>query len=235
MTPFVSRLKKVSRRFLTRPCILCGQSCAGPTDICTACQKDLPWHQSGCLRCGLPLPNNVTRCGQCLPKPLYFDRCICAFNYQFPVNRLILSFKNNEKLVYGKALSALFAIHLKDYQPLPDMLMAMPIHWITRRRRGFNQSGLIAADLCRQLNLPLLHHACKKIRWTAPQKSLNAASRYKNVVNAFEVTVDLNSLHIGLVDDVVTSMATTNSLSAELKKAGAREITILSLARASLP
>jgi ComF family protein len=228
-------LKKVSDELLNRPCILCGQASLGPTDICEPCQNDLPWYQSGCLRCGLSLPNNATQCGYCLTQKLYFDRCLCAFNYQFPINKLILSFKNNEKLIYGKVLAHLFADRLKRHPSLPDRLIPVPIHWITQRLRGFNQSDLISTDLGSLLAIPVVNRACKRTRQTQQQKSLNSVARRKNVGNAFAANIRLDHLHIGVVDDVVTSMATTNSLSRELKKAGAAKITILCLARAPLP
>ena len=235
MSAPLSILQKVSDELLNRPCILCGQPCLGPTDICAPCQIDLPWHQSGCLRCGLSLPNNTTHCGHCLTQKLYFDHCLCAFDYQFPVDKLILSFKNNEKLIYGKVLAHLFADRLKGHPSLPDRLIPVPIHWITRRLRGFNQSDLISTDLGRRLAIPVINRACKRTRQTQQQKSLNLVDRRKNVGNAFEANIRLDHLHIGVVDDVVTSMATTNSLSRALKKAGAEKITILCLARALLP
>ncbi len=235
MNTLLSFITKASDELLDRPCILCRQSCLGPTDICDPCQADLPWHQSGCLRCGLPLPNTTTDCGHCLSQKCYFDHCLCAFNYQFPINKLILAFKNNEKLVYGKVLAHLFADRLKHHPSLPDKLIPVPIHWLTRRLRGFNQSKLISTDLGQKLAIPVINHACKRTRQTQQQKLLNSVDRRKNVRHAFHVNARLDNLHIGLVDDVVTSMATTNSLSRELKKAGAAKITVLCLARAPLP
>ncbi|MCE5307024.1 MAG: ComF family protein [Acidobacteriales bacterium] len=114
-----------------------------------------------------------------------------------------------------------------------DVLVPMPLHWVRRWRRGFNQSYLLARELSRRTGIPVVG-ALRRKRSTASQASLSRAERRRNVRGAFEPRrdADVGGLRVLLVDDVLTTGATANACAAVLKRAGASCVTVLTLARA---
>ena len=89
-------------------------------------------------------------------------------------------------------------------------------------------AGKTIAD---RLDIPLLPHACERIRNTTPQSSLPWKARKRNVRNAFACGENLHGLHVAMVDDVMTSGATLDELARTLRRAGAQEISVWVVAR----
>jgi predicted amidophosphoribosyltransferase len=73
-----------------------------------------------------------------------------------------------------------------------------------------------------------------KVKETPPQIGLSAGERLTNIKNAFSVRGSLKDLSLLLVDDVITTGATGRECSKMLMKAGAKDVTVLALARAPL-
>ena len=94
-----------------------------------------------------------------------------------------------------------------------DAVVAMPLHWRRRLQRGFNQAELLASQIARKRNLPVLH-AVRRVRATRTQTGLTNAKRRDNVRGAFRVESDkrpeIDGRRILLVDDVYTTGATVN-------------------------
>jgi ComF family protein len=113
-----------------------------------------------------------------------------------------------------------------------DAVVAMPLHWRRRFDRGFNQAALIAAQVARRRKIPLLN-AVRRVRATRPQTGLTNAKRRDNVSGAFRCRRGrpLDGMRILLVDDVMTTGATASACGAVLKRAGAKSVTLLTVAR----
>ena len=109
----------------------------------------------------------------------------------------------------------------------------MPLHWRKRLERGFNQSELLAKFLAKRTGIPLVK-SLQRRKQTDPQAGLTRAQRRTNVAGAFEVNrrQEVQGRHILLIDDVLTTGATASACSAVLKRAGAKRVTVLTLARA---
>jgi ComF family protein len=111
----------------------------------------------------------------------------------------------------------------------PDAICAVPLAPNRRRRRGFNQSEVIGRALAKQVGLSYLD-ALERVRDTAPQVGLTAEERYLNVQNAFRAVTSLEGIHLGLVDDVLTTGATMRACAQAARQAGAARVTGLVLA-----
>lgn len=231
----ISRVKKLSYQLIQGRCILCQSPSRRDIDLCSPCESDLPWLTACCDCCALPLPakSSQNRCGRCLRKAPDFHQCIAALRYDFPVDRLIAGFKHQKKLHYGAVLSELWLDRCGDQLgPFPDALIPVPIHWRRCLQRGFNQSIILANDLGNALNIPV-YHAVKHPRATHSQQGLNAAARRKNLHHAFAFlpSADVKNKHLAVIDDVVTTTATANTMAAILARNGAARIDIWCLAR----
>ena len=113
-----------------------------------------------------------------------------------------------------------------------DVVVPMPLHWRKRWQRGFNQSELLAAAVARRIGAPLAR-AVSRRKFTPPQAGLTNAMRRTNVAGAFEVNKSsaLKDRRVLLVDDVLTTGATASACASAIRRAGARRVTVITLAR----
>lgn len=209
---------------------------------CQACLEDLPWQLTACQQCGLPLPSaaNMSEtllCGECLKTPPPFTHTSAAFRYLPPVSDRITRFKHQRDLVAGQFLTTQLAQQLKldyEYQPWPDAVTAVPLHWRRQLGRGFNQAAYICRQLSRELKIPILD-CCRRRKPTTQQQRLSRQQRLKNLRQSFEVITDIQDLHLALIDDVMTTGSTARELSSILLKAGAKQVDVWVLARTPSP
>lgn len=214
-------------------CLLCSSPNDGHGAICPSCLNDLAYNTAPCPACAKA--NTEARlCADCLIRPQTFiDKSRALFQYQYPVNHLIIHMKYKQGLDVanhmGEMLGELF---IEDDSALPDCIIPVPLH---RRRliaRGYNQAVELARPLSRQIGIKLDTSSCKRIRATTPQASLPAKKRKGNVRNAFSVIEACDYEHVLLVDDVITTGSTVNELARMLSLAGVRRIGVLAVARA---
>lgn len=217
-------------------CVLCGSSGFNRMDICVACYRDLPWIESACKQCAIPLAINgadAIECGHCLKKSPAFDHSISLFSYQNDAIKLIHQLKFNEKLTNARLLGSMLAAAVqKNGTVLPDCILPVPLSKKRLRQRGFNQSIELARPIHRALNIPISTGSVIRVRDTQSQTGLDRKQRRKNILNAFHVIQPLNAQHVAIVDDVVTTTSTVNELARILKKAGVKRVDIWSIARA---
>jgi ComF family protein len=136
-----------------------------------------------------------------------------------------------------KAISSCLAELLADYlqlNPLPgEAIVPVPLHPRRLRERGYNQSGLLAKELGKLTNLPVIQDSLIRVKEARPQvRASNVKERRRNVANAFICRDEkVNGKQIILVDDVCTSGATLESCASALKSKGAIMVWGLTLAR----
>ena len=135
---------------------------------------------------------------------------------------------------YGATrLAKLFAEHLqKEVRKAgwQGTICPVPLHWTRLALRGYNQAALIAKPLAHQLSYP--YHKClSRKKRTQQQAKLSRQARLGNVEDAF-VAKELSGKTFILVDDVITSGATTEACKQTLLKAGAASVKCVCVARA---
>jgi predicted amidophosphoribosyltransferase len=111
----------------------------------------------------------------------------------------------------------------------------MPLHANRLKERGFNQAVEIGRELAAITGVPMQAGWAARARDTPPQAGLKRDARKKNLRGAFECRPCVAGLHIGIVDDVMTTGSSLDELSAALKRAGAREVSCWVVARALPP
>lgn len=212
-----------------QPCVLCGGMSRDGL-WCNACDAAMPYLEGPhCPVCALPTAGGEV-CGHCLAQAPAFSRTTAVFGYAFPLDKLIQGMKFGEQLALADGFAKRLLERI-DKSDLPDYVIAMPLHPVKLRQRGFNQSMLLAATVARELKLKLLPHACRRVRDTPPQSALPWKERKKNVRNAFSCDTNLAGKRIALVDDVLTTGASLNALAGAVQKRGAAEIAAWVIAR----
>lgn len=159
-----------------------------------------------------------------------FTRTQALFAYAFPVDRMIQQLKYKEQLALAPLLGSLLAQHLQN--ELPDLWLPMPLHAKRLKERGFNQAVEIARELAAKTDIPMQANWATRERDTPPQAGLKRDARKKNMRGAFKCREKVAGLHVGIVDDVMTTGSTLDELAKTLRSAGAREVGCWVVARA---
>ena len=199
--------------------------------ICSDCWQTVsPYEGPMCRRCGKPLVSDVsTTCGECLEDEPAFSYARSFGLYEGVLKKAIslLKFYGIKRL--SKPLSDII-FHIE--MPRVDAVIPVPLHEKRLRQREFNQSALLAKYLAESLGIAVLLNCLVKVRDTMPQVGLNSGHRRKNIKRAFDIKQRelIEGKNIMLVDDVVTTGATVRECSRILKKAGARNIYVITLA-----
>ncbi len=213
-------------------CLLCLESTA-QTGLCQNCERLLARTGFACLGCAIPLAARGW-CGDCLREPPAFEGVLAAFDYRFPLDRLVQRFKFSADLAVGAYLGDALARAVAD-GPRPDLVVASPISARRLRERGFNPALLLARRVASRHGITLDGGCLAKTRHTPPQTGLDAAARRRNLRGAFRSGRRLEGLHVAVVDDVLTTGATLGALAGVLRAAGATRVTGWVVARTPEP
>jgi len=228
--------------FLPRLCVFCHEAVAGeaPAAVCFKCESRLQWIRSPlCPSCGRLFPvreGSDHLCGSCQKEPPPFVRARAAVVYEEegPSGSAIKSLK------YGRRLDMLPVMHhwlnsapCRELAEEADLIAPVPLHPRRLQQRGFNQALLLAqaytpAIVARELLV--------RVRYTPPQTTLKSPrERQENVKGAFGVPRPelVSGKRVLLVDDVYTTGATVKECARALRRAGAREVSIITVARVS--
>ena len=189
-----------------------------------------------CSSCRTPFLNaspldESGRCALCRQGLSGFDSVYSYGEYSGTLRRLIHLYKYGNIYPLAPPLAALLKRALPTQERF-DVIVPMPLHWMRRWRRGFNQSQLLAECVGKRTGLPV-SPAVRKRKSTPPQAGLTSAERRTNVAGAFQVKrrKEIEGRHVLLIDDVLTTGATAGACAAALKRSGASRVTVLTLAR----
>jgi ComF family protein len=169
------------------------------------------------------------RCADCVSEPPPFDASFALADYRQPLDALALDLKFHARLAlareFARRLARLANDAWLDASEKPDVIAPVPLADQRLGERGYNQAWQIARPLADALHVrsdaTLLH----RVIHTAPQSSLDLNARRVNVGRAFRVIKPVQGLHVGIVDDVMTTGATLEALARALKASGARRVT----------
>lgn len=169
-----------------------------------------------------------------------WDRMVIVGNYQKPLSDWVHRFKFRHQFWLDKGLSRLLLLAVVQARRthqlvLPDVILSVPLHHWRQWYRGYNQSDLLAKQLAQKLAIPYCDDLIKRVKYTQTQRGLNAKDRRRNMKNAFRVNELIQNFGYGsvaLVDDVITTGATLNEISLQLRHYGITEIQVWGLCRA---
>jgi ComF family protein len=222
-------------------CAGCGEpvSPTEPLEFCPSCRESLDLVRGpSCPTCGIPLSPEAPggyECGSCLEGLYRFDRARSAGTYRGLLREVIHRFKYDGHISLARPLAQLLLPAARELRALHeiDVVLPVPLHPRRLRERGFNQAALLARRIGGSLKIPVEYRALWRLRWTEPQIGLTSRERAENVRGAFGLTKKelVRDRTVLLVDDVFTTGETVDQCVRELKRGGAREVVVVTVAR----
>lgn len=211
--------------------------------FCRQClERVIPLEPPLCPCCGVMFRSRSGDdhlCGRCLERPPPFGKARTAFVYDRSLIDIIHCFKYKGKAQLARPLGELLYQAFKLFwqsEPV-DVVIPVPMHRRRLRKRGFDQTLLLASE-CRKhfrdRHLPVASELLVRIRETRSQTGLGLQAREANIHGAFGVRQPqkLAGLHLLLIDDVITTGATAAECARVLIDSGARRVDVLAVARA---
>jgi ComF family protein len=215
-------------------CALCGN--LSQNVLCHGCDEAY-WNEARlrCTVCAVPLSSirqagrAQYRCADCVAEPPPFEASFALADYRAPLDTLAVGLKFRARLMlageFARRLARLAHDARQAETAWPDVIAPVPLAGRRLTERGYNQAWQIAKPLARALRVRSDATLLERVIDSAPQSRLDLDARRRNVGHAFRVAKVVRGLHVGVVDDVMTTGATLEALARTLKAAGARRVT----------
>jgi|LGVF01.2.fsa_nt_gb ComF family protein len=221
-------------------CITCNKELSTKTKygLCDECLKNLPFNNSHiCYKCGDSLTGRGSYCLSCKDTKKDYEFARSPFIYEGKIKTLIYKLKYSKGKYLSPYISYLLIDEFIKHDWEVDIIVPVPLFKSRERKRGFNQASLIASKFEEVLNLPIENNNLVRVINTPTQTKLTRRERQANLNKAFKVidTQKLKGKNILLIDDIFTTGATTDECSKMLKKAGVKNIYVLTLAHVRRP
>ena len=186
-------------------------------------------------------------CSECLSSILIADDFRLQFEYdkKFTTEKIIKDFyaryvfetdktlqdiihalKYKKQFKLGTFLGEILSEGVKNLNWQFDLIVPVPIHPLKKAERGYNQSDYLVKGLSKSLGIPYSTKLLKRTKHTESQTHLAMTERAKNVANAFKVKNPelIKGKSFLLMDDVITTGATTQECGRALVNSGAKTV-----------
>lgn len=217
-------------------CAHCETFCDNSGPLCPDCDQKLLALAAapGCIHCATPLAQANAPCPRCLGKGLYpYEKVLRLAVFHEPLKTLIHHIKYNRRWPLADYLAdqLLAQPRIQNLLTQIDAILPVPLHRRQQLKRGYNQATLIALRIARKSRLPIIHPVVR-IRDTPSQTNLPQKARHANVRGAFALRKphQITTKRILIVDDVMTTGATLQSVARTLLPAKPAQLSALILA-----
>lgn len=224
-------------------CLGCGGLVESDFGLCGACWSETPFIGGlVCDGCGLPLPGGqpgeVAHCDACLKDPPRWSRGRAVMLYDGMARKLVLGLKHGDRQDIAAPAAAWMAETAAEVAEPGSLVAPIPLHWLRRVKRGYNQSALLSRRLAARLqgqgaqDLPDL---LERRRATPSLDGRGREERFATLAGRITVTprhaAAIRGRPVLLVDDVLTTGATFSAATEACLRAGASSVVVLALAR----
>jgi ComF family protein len=217
-------------------------ACREPVDgegVCAECWARLSFIEPPyCPRLGIPFvydPGPELLSMEAIASPPAYQRARAAVRYDDVARTLVHALKYHDRTDLAPTMGRWMARAGRELLGQADVLVPVPLHWRRGWSRRYNQSGALARAIGRQSGVEVATEALRRVRATEQQIGLSRAQRASNVQGAFKVApdrmADIQGRRVVLVDDVLTSGATTDACARALLRAKAAQVDVLVFAR----
>jgi len=221
-------------------CLACGAAVTPGGGLCPGCWAETPFIAGlACDSCGAPLPGRdegrAEHCDDCLTIARPWARGRAALVYKGAARRMVLALKHGDRHDLVPSLAAWMAEAAAPILEPGMMLAPVPLDRWRFLRRRYNQAALLGAAVARRAGLGWCPDLLARTRRTPSQEGRSRDARFANLQGAIRAHPSRKGLisgrHILIVDDVMTSGATLAASAEACHVAGARAVSILTLAR----
>lgn len=242
--PATARLARALLDLVLPPlCLACRRPVEENGALCADCWSEVtfiaPPH---CAICGFPFEYDrgiEAVCAACAGAPPAYDRARAVLRYDDASRGLVLGFKHGDQTYAAPAFGRWLARGGAALVAEADIVAPVPLHRFRLLRRRYNQAMLLARRVGRDCGVPVDPGLLIRRRATASQGRLSPSARRRNVQGAFALRPDgarqIDGRRVLLLDDVLTTGATTEECARVLKRAGAAAVDVLTLARVVRP
>ena len=218
-------------------------SCREPVDgegVCAACWAKLSFIEPPfCPRLGIPFvydPGPELLSMEAIANPPAYQRARAAVRYDDVARTLVHSLKYQDRTDLAPAMGRWMARAGQELLDEADVLVPVPLHWRRGWSRRYNQSGALARVISRQSGVKLASEALRRIRRDrAADRAVAAAARQPTSRarsrSPPERSAEIAGRRVVLIDDVLTSGATTDACARALLRAKAAQVDVLVFAR----
>ncbi len=220
-------------------CVCCGKLIDGtrPYALCDSCADKMHWiNGRTCGKCGKALPETYrgTCCYDCIEHSHSFRKGYSCLTYGMYERELILDYKYNGKGYLGKKFGDILFDRIRWETPEIDVIIPVPIHKNREKKRGYNQTELMAARLARLWGKTLAADSLQRTKETTMLRSLSPIERESALRGAFALTqkgkTKIKGKTVLLIDDIYTTGATIEECCRVLLDGGAAAVDFLTLA-----
>lgn len=224
-------------------CLGCGTMMDDIGGLCSDCWKAVDFIAPPlCERCGTTFTLESepgALCGICAHHAPAYGRARSVFAYDAASRSLILNLKYADRTDAAPAFGRWMVRAGAELLRSADILVPVPLHWTRLFTRRYNQAALLADAVGRESGVAVLLDPLVRLRRTPSQGRMRASDRRRNLRGAIALRPErmsqVEGKNLVLVDDVLTSGATVSECAQVLYKAGARNVDVLTLARAVHP
>lgn len=204
------------------------------SDCCPTCESTLiPLPKPRCHICGGQHDSALKLCSKCLKNPLPpWQYAVSVYPFKGSIRELIHRYKYQGHTYLAPLLAHKMVL---DWQQSSDdkvdIVCPIPLHWLKKMMRGYNQAELLSGLIASELAIPNIN-ILKRGQWTKQQAHLGRKERLKNIQKAFVMKKNqsISGKHILLVDDIFTTGATL-SAATKVLVANDAAVTVLTIAR----
>src|SRR5206468_10960195 len=213
-------------------------ACREPVDgegVCASCWARLSFIAPPfCPKLGIPFvydPGPGLLSMEAISDPPAYQRARAAVRYDDVARTLVHALKYQDRTDLAPAMGRWMARAGRELLQEADALVPVPLPWRRGWSRRYNQSGALARVISRQTGVKLATEALRRVRATEQQIGLSRPQRASNVQGAFKIAADrmadIQGRRIVLIDDVLTSGATTDACARALLRAKAAQVDVL--------
>ena len=220
-------------------CICCGSLIDGTRNysLCDGCMEKLHWITGRtCDKCGKALPDTYRGklCYDCMTYEHSFVKGYSCLTYGMYERQLIFDMKYNGKSYLAEKFADILYDRICCEDVDPDGVIPVPVSRRRLRERGYDQSELMAKALGKRWDVPVWTDVLRRKKNTPFLRGYSPAEREEILRGVFSVSPSgirrIQGKHVMLLDDIYTTGTTADACSRALLEAGAREVSLLTLA-----
>lgn len=220
--------------FFPRRCPLCDKVIRYGEKVCGDCIGKLPYiREPLCKKCGKQLENERQEfCSDCGKKVHHYLQGKAIFIYRKEMKLSMYRFKYSNKREYADffAEEAVKRYGMWMEQMKIEVIVPVPMYAAKKRSRGYNQAEVFAKALSKESGIAVDCCLVKRVKNTAPLKTMNGKERKYHLKGAFQVCTNIVKYNkVLLVDDIYTTGATIDAIAEQLKHSGVKELFFLSI------